>query len=86
VRPFLAITAMLMLGGCGVARHMDDQAHYQQSLADYRACLAANNFNPGGACEAKRLLLETDQRAAESSRITTNPSQTENYDITVRNR
>jgi len=67
VRLFLAITTALMLAGCAVAQHMDDQSHYQQSLADYRACVAANNSNPGGACEAKRLLLETDQKAAESS-------------------
>jgi hypothetical protein len=81
-RLFLAMTAMLMLGGCGVARSVDAQAHYQQSLADYRACLAANNANPQ-ACEGRRLLMETDEHAADKARIG-NPSR--NYDITVRDR
>jgi glutamine synthetase len=82
VRPFLAITAMLMLGACGIARQVDAQNHYQQSLADYRACLAANNANPQ-ACEGKRLLMETDEHALDNSRIR---APSENYDITVRNR
>jgi hypothetical protein len=55
-----------MLGGCGIARQVDAQDHYQQLLADYRACLAANNANPQ-ACESRRLLMETDERAVANA-------------------
>ena len=38
------------LSGCGVAAKIDARSHYQDSLADYRACLDANGNNPQ-ACE-----------------------------------
>ncbi|MGA8560005.1 MAG: hypothetical protein WB685_11360 [Pseudolabrys sp.] len=34
---------------------------YQSSVADYRKCLAAFPNNPK-ACEAKRLIVETNER------------------------
>ena len=89
MRPFLAITAMLTLGGCGAVQHLDDQAHYHQSLADYRACLAANEANPH-ACDGKRLLMETDEHAAANSGLHSGGeaifggSGGQNYDINVR--
>jgi hypothetical protein len=91
VRLLLAITAMLMLGGCGIANRIDTRAHYQQSLADYRACLAANEATPQ-ACEGKRLLLETDEKALANSGMHSLGEAAyggpggPNYDITVRNR
>ena len=82
VRLFLAMTAMLVLGGCGLVAHMDAQSHYNQSLADYRACLAANDATPQ-ACEAKRVLVETDSRAMDKAYGHPDGG---NYDIIVRNR
>jgi hypothetical protein len=82
---------MLVLGGCGAAQHLDAQAHYQQSLADYRACLSTNSANPQ-ACEGKRLLMETDANATANTALHSGGeaifggSGEQNYDITVRNR
>jgi hypothetical protein len=83
MRLFLAITSILLLGGCGIAQHMDDRAHYRQSVADYRDCLAANTASPQQACESKRLIMETNERATNPH----NPIEAViDGDITVRNR
>ena len=63
-------------------RRMNAQAHYRQSLADYRACLAANDATPQ-ACEAKRVLVETDARAMDKAYGYPDGGS---YDITVRGR
>jgi len=52
----------LSLAGCGLAAKVDARQNYQKSLADYRACLEANSANVS-ACEGKRLIMETDERA-----------------------
>jgi len=52
-----------ILSGCGGIVVRDDaRTKYQQSLADYRSCLTANNANVQ-ACEGKRLIMETDEKA-----------------------
>jgi len=55
---------VLGLGGCGTATKIDAgqvRLDYQSSVADYRKCLAAFPNNPK-ACEAKRLIVETNER------------------------
>jgi hypothetical protein len=61
-----AATAVCVLGvgGCGTAAKVDAGQvglDYQSSVADYRKCLAAFPNNPK-ACEAKRLIVETNER------------------------
>lgn len=60
----LAATAVcaLSVAGCGIAAKVDARENYQRSLAEYRACLEANSANVP-ACEGKRLIMETDERA-----------------------
>jgi hypothetical protein len=61
-----AATAVCVLGvgGCGTPAKVDAgqvRLDYQSSVADYRKCLAAFPNNPK-ACEAKRLIVETNER------------------------
>jgi hypothetical protein len=54
----------LNLAACGVQRAIsanDARERYEQSSADYRACLAANSSDVR-ACEGKRLVMETNER------------------------
>lgn len=54
---------LLGLAGCGgLMAKVDARSNYQQSLADYKACLNANPSAPQ-ACEGKRLIMEADERA-----------------------
>jgi len=55
---------VLGVGGCGTAVKVDAgqvRLDYQSSVADYRKCLAGFPNNPK-ACEAKRLIVETNER------------------------
>ena len=55
---------VLGAGGCGTAAKGDAgqvRLDYQSSVADYRQCLAGFPNNPK-ACEAKRLIVETNER------------------------
>jgi hypothetical protein len=57
------VTCVLGAGGCGTAAKVDAGQvglDYQSSVADYRKCLAAFPNNPK-ACEAKRLIVETNE-------------------------
>jgi len=61
------------LTGCAVQRWTaanDARQRYVQSSAAYRACLAENAANVG-ACDAKRLVMESDER--EYGMLRTNP-------------
>jgi hypothetical protein len=58
----LIVFCTLGVAVCGVVAKVDARTHYQQSLADYRACLDANPNDPK-ACESKRLIMEVDERA-----------------------
>lgn len=57
------------LAGCGVVARMEDRQEYvkarqqyEDSLAVYRSCLAANSANLK-TCEGQRLTAEADERA-----------------------
>jgi hypothetical protein len=52
----------LMLAGCGIMARVDARTRYQQSVADYRACVDANGNNLR-ACEGKRAIVEADEHA-----------------------
>jgi hypothetical protein len=59
------ITLCAALAGCAgspVAVTRDARLNYEKSVADYRACLVANQANVR-ACDGKRLIMETDERA-----------------------
>jgi hypothetical protein len=54
----------LALCGCAgspIANEAKARQNYEQSTADYRACLVANPNNVQ-SCDAKRLIMETDER------------------------
>jgi hypothetical protein len=56
------VACVLGVGGCGTAAKVDAgqvRLDYQSSVADYRQCLAGFPNNPK-ACEAKRLIVETN--------------------------
>ncbi|MFZ0112087.1 MAG: hypothetical protein WAL01_21690, partial [Pseudolabrys sp.] len=58
------VACVLGVGGCGTAAKVDAgqvRLDYQSSVADYRKCLAGFPNNPK-ACEAKRLIVETNER------------------------
>jgi hypothetical protein len=52
----LLILAALMLAGCALRQARVD---YEDSAERYKACLAAKGPS---ACEAERLIMETDER------------------------
>lgn len=54
-----------LLSGCAgspIAAANNARTNYEKSVADYRSCLTSNSSNPN-ACEAKRQIMETDERA-----------------------
>jgi len=60
----LSLLCTLSVAGCGVQRAFsanDARQRYEQSAAGYRDCLTENSSNVR-ACEAKRLVMETDER------------------------
>jgi hypothetical protein len=54
---------MLSVAGCALG--VATKRNYQESQADYRACLEANSANVQ-PCEDKRLIMEANERAYES--------------------
>lgn len=62
-----AALACLVLCGCTVSRA---QNAYEQSVAEYRACLAANANNTT-ACDAKRSSMEAQERLWNDLRCAT---------------
>ena len=61
---FATVACVLGVGGCGTAAKVDAGQvglDYQSSVADHCKCLAAFPNNPK-ACEAKRLVVETNER------------------------
>jgi hypothetical protein len=83
-RIFVALCA-LTLAGCGIAAKIDARAEYQKSLDEYRACLQANGNNVQ-ACEGKRVLMETNERAYNnmSAAITQGGNTTSNVIVQSR--
>ncbi len=60
----LVVVAPLALCACAgspIARERQAQVTYEQSVTDYRECLAANPNNVK-ACEAKRASMEAQER------------------------
>lgn len=60
----LMVGVCLLLVGCAgspVSNERNARVAYEQSVADYRACLSASGARPQ-TCEAKRLVMETDER------------------------
>ena len=70
MRYFILVCVAVSLTGCGLARQNRSIDQYEASRNAYRACLQAN---PPSACESKRLIMQTDERAMQ------------NYDITSQN-
>ena len=62
MRLLIVIPLVLILSGCGYAARTDARRNYEQSTANYRACVTANSANPQ-VCEGKRLAMEADERA-----------------------
>ena len=63
-RIIVCLFAAGLLSGCAgslVANTRQARLSYENSVAEYRACLAANQTNVA-ACEAKRLSMETEER------------------------
>jgi len=82
---FLLLIA-IAVAGCGVERQFrarDASLRYQQSSEAYRSCLAANASNIR-ACDAQRLIMETDEH--EYNTLRTNPGETQNINVNARNR
>ena len=62
---FALLAAACLLSGCAgspIAIERDARLNYEKSVTNYRACLAANQSNVH-ACEAQRLIMDTDERA-----------------------
>ena len=62
---FALLAAACLLSGCAgspIAMERDARLNYEKSVTNYRACLAANQSNVH-ACEAQRLIMDTDERA-----------------------
>jgi len=70
MRYFILVCVAVSLTGCGLARQNRAAATYDDSRNAYRSCLQGN---PPSACESKRLIMQTDERAMQ------------NYDITSQN-
>jgi hypothetical protein len=64
-RMLVALCA-LTVAGCGGAAKIDPRAEYQKSLDDYQACINSNLKNLQ-ICEAKRVAMETNERAHHST-------------------
>jgi hypothetical protein len=61
-RLWIVAPLVLILSGCGYAAKIETRRNYEQSTANYRACVTANSANPQ-VCEGKRLAMEADERA-----------------------
>jgi hypothetical protein len=60
----MTLAGCVLLGGCAgspMARQREALEHFNQSSAEYRNCLTANESNPS-ACEGKRLIKEADEK------------------------
>jgi hypothetical protein len=69
MRLFLSIIGVILVGsilsgcaGSAIGGARTARVNYEKSVEDYRACLAANSSNVK-ACEAQRVMMETDERA-----------------------
>jgi hypothetical protein len=58
---FFAAALVSDCAGSLLANTKQARLSYENSVADYRACLAANQTNVS-ACDAKRLSMETEER------------------------
>ncbi len=73
IRAALILAAPLALCACAnspLSRTYQAQAAYEQSVADYRACLAANPNNVT-ACDAKRASMHAQEQLWTELRCTT---------------
>lgn len=61
----VAIAAMLLLTGCGVATMNQTRADYQKALSNYRECVSAKG--PGG-CASEKAILDADSAAYRNVR------------------
>jgi hypothetical protein len=62
---FAMLAAVCLLSDCAgspIAMERDARLNYEKSVTNYRSCLAANPSNVN-ACEAQRLIMDTDERA-----------------------
>jgi hypothetical protein len=69
VAALATVALAVSLAGCGVVARMEDRQEYvkarqqdEEATGAYRSRLGANQANPC-ACEARRLAMETDERA-----------------------
>jgi hypothetical protein len=51
-----------VLSACAIEANVDPRQYYQESLANYQSCLAANPSNEK-ICETQRLKMEADESA-----------------------
>jgi hypothetical protein len=63
----------------------DAHQNYQQSLADYHACLDANPTN-AQACQGKRPAMEADERAFNDISASVQPGRNATRNIIFRGR
>lgn len=66
MRNLIITAACLAVTGCGVTGKIAARHDYQDAVADYRSCLAAN---PGNihACDGARLSMEAAQQLYNNS-------------------
>lgn len=83
-RTLIALSLVGLLGGCGVAARYEARTEYQNSAAQYKACLAANASAPQN-CEGLRLAMETDERKYNNLSAGVVGSQT-SHNVTILNR
>lgn len=77
------LTMTAALAGCGVSARVDARQEYQQSAANYKACLASS---PAQACEGQRLAMEIDERKYNNLSAGANPDGPRSGTLTVINR
>jgi hypothetical protein len=84
-KPAVAVLALTLLSGCGVAAKINAREQYQSSANAYKACLIANPSYTS-KCEGYRLAMETDQHQYTDFSAGMTPGASRAANVTLFNR